>query len=156
MTLQQFQGVVAFAVRNNKTAIVSRLNQLGYSTPMNISDVDLYDKLIGIFSASGLDEINIIFAGVPIDYTKITPEEAQRVFIEVGGIQPVAQKGQVTQSLTDYLDVIQKFFAGQKVEVGASSSTTSSPALSPLAVIGIAVAALVVIIIIVLSPRLAK
>lgn len=144
MTLQDFQGFIAWAITNNKTGIISNLNQKGYNTPMNISDKDLYDKLMGIFSTYGLSEIQNVLTGVSIDYNKVTPQDVQSIAATTGAqTQTVNPKGVSTNTIWDD---ISKFLGGSSVTTGASSSTTTSPAINQGVVAGLVVLVLLVMI----------
>lgn len=141
MTQDQLKGIIALAITNNPTSIISALNANGYPTSMNISGHDLALRLIDIWNSGKITDFETIMSSVKWDKTKITDEQLKSVFMS---LNPNIDFNSQKFDWQSILNSVQGFIGGTTSTGG--STTTSAPALSPKIVQGVAIFSIVVIV----------
>lgn len=138
-TIQNIKGFFAFAIQQNRVALISNLNTSGYATPLNISNQDLVDKLYDIYKAHGSSEIEKIVAGINI--TNTNQQDLRAIRETLTGESSANQK--------TFLETLQGLWAGTSSTTGDSTTTTKTPAISPIvaAVVLLAIGAVITAII---------
>lgn len=119
ITTSDLQGLIAFAITNNKSAVIRAMNATGNVVASSITDDDLMQQVWNIFTARGLDALKRVLSLVPIDRSKVTQDQAKTLAVKFGGADPNAK-------LTDWLNT-----AWQNIGdlVGGHSTTNVVPTI---------------------------
>lgn len=145
LTSDDVYALIAFAIKNNKSALIKSLNSSGYSVAANISDDDLFNYVKIAFNQRGVNKLVEILNKVPVDKSKITESEARNLAIKYNDFNPNAKfnLGHLGQSIGD-------FFSGHSVTNTAPSVIVSNvkSAISPVVIISIAILGIIAIVII--------
>lgn len=132
----KLKGFLAFMVKNNMSGVQDALKSLGY-TPSNTGK-GLVDQLLSIYSKEGVNRLEQIFAKVKTDKNNNNTAEFASVRETLTGESQDASKG--------FWDDFLAIWSGTTVSTGDSSSTTSTPALSPKTVIAVVVVIVVLVV----------
>lgn len=70
VTTQDVQKLIADAIMNNQSGVISAMNSSGNSVPVNISSVNLFNAVWNVFTTNGLNGLKSLLNGVQVDKTK--------------------------------------------------------------------------------------
>lgn len=132
-------GLLSYTIVNYKTQLISNLNSLGYSTSLNASNEDLLAKLKVILTNEGLDKIRQILS-INIDTTRTSRAD----------ISNISSKFPPDPTAKTLLEQIKDWIIPGSTSTGAGSSSTEikTPALNPMLVAGIVVAAIIAMVVV--------
>lgn len=105
-------GLISYTIANYKSALISRMNSLGYAVPFNISNEDLRDKLVEILNKEGLDRIKTILE------IKISPSVTTAT--EKSKLSSIFKVDPSSKSVLEYLS---DFILPSSTTVGGTTTT---------------------------------
>ena len=145
ISITDIQGLIAFAILNNKPAVIRSMNFRGYNITTSISDDDLFDKIWNIYVQNGLTPLQNVLSGVPI--IKNTVTERQKAVLISTFQDPSSPTGKFGDWFNTAIQNVGDFLGGSTVSTTGPLSQTSDPALSATGIILIALAGLTGIVI---------
>lgn len=149
VTVNDVNALIAFAIENNKPALIGAMNATGNPVSSTISDDDLFNSVEKVFTKKGLDGLKVVLSMVPVDKSKVSLTELNNLGARLSGTTSTTAKS------GDFWEDIADFFGGttEIVQVPTTATTTTSPILEPTTIIYLAVGGIIAIVVLLIVFR---
>jgi len=147
ITTNDIKDLIAFAISNNKEALIRAMNASGYFTSPVISDSDLLTSVWNVFSLQGLTGLRNVLNRVPLNRSAITDVQAQDLAVRFINAD-VNAKFNIGDLFNQGINFVGDLLGGHSVTTGTTPTQqqVSKPAISSTSIIGVSIIGIILII----------
>lgn len=140
VTYDDVKALVAFSIYNNRNGVISALNQAGYRVSDNISNTDLYNQLLSVFTKTGINGLQLVLSRVTIDKTRT--EHLTDIYNTFQGTEPTRGAKINLDSIGTWIGDL---LGGHTTVDPTTTTNTTEPLIKPGTIIGLAIFGVVMI-----------